>query len=285
MSASPSQSTETMIAKDGTPLFTRHFPAGSDPRACMVIVHGLCEHSGRYEQMAEFLNERGIRVTAYDQRGHGQSGGARGHVQDFDHLTDDLMQVIQKCRQQMDENLPVLILGHSMGGLVVLRFAQRFGNTVSGVIASSPALAPAVSIPPVQAALGRLMSRIRPQLTFDNQLAPEHISHEDSVVQAYISDPLVLGRVSARLFTEMTKTMERTNQDAPVLSVPLLLQAAGDDRLVDPGACRKFFEHIGASDKTLHVYPGLFHEIYNEEPSRRQQVLTDLEAWLESHVR
>jgi alpha-beta hydrolase superfamily lysophospholipase len=274
-----------MIAKDGTPLFIRHFAAGSDPRAYMVIVHGLCEHSGRYEQMAKFLNERGIRVTAYDQRGHGQSGGLRGHVQDFDLLTDDLMQVIQKCRQQMDENLPLLILGHSMGGLVVLRFAQRFGATVSGVIASSPALAPAVSIPPVKAALGRLMSRIRPQLTFDNQLTPEHISHDDSVVQAYISDPLVLGRVSARLFTEITKTMERTNQDAPLLSVPLLLQAAGDDRLVNPGASRKFFEQIKSSDKTLHVYPGLFHEIYNEEPSRRQQVLTDLETWLESHVR
>lgn len=287
MPAATSESTETIIVKDGTPLFTRHFPAGSDPRAYMVIVHGLCEHSGRYEQMAEFLNKRGIRVTAYDQRGHGQSGGARGHVQDFDHLTDDLMQMIQKCRQQMDENenLPLLILGHSMGGLVVLRFAQRFGNTVSGVIASSPALAPAVSIPPVKAALGHLMSRIRPQLTFDNQLAPEHISHDDSVVQAYISDPLVLGRVSARLFTEMTKTMERTHQDAPLLSAPLLLQAAGDDRLVNPDASRKFFEHIGSSDKTLHVYPGLFHEIYNEEPSLRQQVLTDLETWLESHVR
>ncbi|MFO7861502.1 MAG: alpha/beta fold hydrolase [Desulfosalsimonas sp.] len=176
MPASTSQSTETIIAKDGTPLFTRHFPAGSDPRACMVIVHGLCEHSGRYEQMAEFLNKRGIRVTAYDQRGHGQSGGPRGHVQDFDHLTDDLMQVIQKCRQQMDENLPLL-------------------------------------------------------------------------------------------------------------SVPLLLQAAGDDHLVDAGASRKFFEQIKSSDKTLHIYPGLSHEIYNEEPSRRQQVLTDLEIWLENHVR
>jgi alpha-beta hydrolase superfamily lysophospholipase len=274
-----------MIAKDGTPLFIRHFPAGSAPRACMVIVHGLCEHSGRYEQMAEFLNKRDIRVTAYDQRGHGQSSGPRGHVQDFDRLTDDLMQVIQKYRQQMDENLPVLILGHSMGGLVVLRFAQRFGHTVSGVIASSPALAPAVSIPPVKAALARLMSRIRPQLTFDNQLAPEHISHDDSVVQAYISDPLVLGRVSARLFTEMLKTMDQTRQDAAMISVPLLLQAAGDDRLVNPDASRKFFEHIESSDKTLHVYPGLFHEIYNEEPSLRQQVLADLETWLESHVR
>ncbi|MBS0012481.1 MAG: lysophospholipase [Desulfobacterales bacterium] len=280
-----SQSTETVIAKDGTPIFTRHFPALSGPRACMVIIHGLCEHSGRYEQMTQFLVERGIRVTAYDQRGHGQSGGPRGHVQDFDHLTDDLLQVIQKSRQQMDKNLPLLILGHSMGGMVVLRFAQRFGDTVSGVIASSPALAPAVSIPPVKAALGRLMSRIFPQLTFDNQLAPEHISHDDSVVQAYISDPLVLGRVSARLFTEMTKTMERTNQDAPLLRVPLLLQAAGDDRLVDPEASRRFFEQIQSSDKTLHVYPGLFHEIYNEEPSRRHQVLTDLETWLESHVR
>lgn len=277
--------TGSISARDGNLIFFRRFPSSTTERARMVIVHGLCEHSGRYLQMARQLAEKGISVTAYDHRGHGQSGGRRGHIQQFDHLLGDLLQIVEQCRKKMDPARPLMILGHSLGGLVALRFAQRFGEKIDGVIASSPALAPAIEIPKPKAILGRLMSRLWPQLMFDNELIPENLSHDDAVVQAYINDPLVGRRISARLFTEMVRAMTDTLKDAPLLSKPLLLQAAGDDRLVDPSAARIFFDRVTAGDKTLHIYDGLFHEIYNEEQNLRKKVLTDLETWLQNHIK
>jgi lysophospholipase len=284
MSPPNGHSTGFVTAKDGIQIFFRNFEAGAEKKAHMVIVHGLCEHSGRYLELVQKFSQKGICVTAYDQRGHGQSAGRRGHILRFEDLLGDLLQIVEKCRNETDKPVPLLLLGHSLGGLVVLRFAQQFGEKTDGVIASSPALAPAISIPKPKAVIGRFMSRIWPQLMFDNELDPDNLSHDKEVVRAYINDPLVGRRVSARLFTEMIRSMTEAVDNAPMLTKPLLIQAAGDDRLVDTEATKVFFQLAAASDKTLHIYQGLFHEIFNEELQLRSQVMDDLFQWLESHI-
>ncbi len=277
--------TGTLAGHDGTKLFFRHFPAEPETRAGMVIVHGLCEHSGRYRRLARRLSQKGISVTAFDNRGHGLSGGKRGHVSRFSDYILDLSEVLGKCRGELSENTPLLLLGHSLGGLIVLNFAQQYPELISAVTASSPALATAEEIPRAKAVPGKIMSAIWPSLTFDNGLVPQHLSHDESVVQDYINDPLVHRRVSARLFTEMTDAMTTTFRNAALINLPVLMQVAGADRLVDPEGSREFFNRVAAEDKTLHYYEGMFHEIYNEEQDRRQRVINDLEDWLLKHIK
>ncbi|MFW5936636.1 MAG: alpha/beta hydrolase [Desulfosalsimonas sp.] len=280
--ASPSNG--TLSAEDGTQLFFRQFPGPSPPRAGLVIAHGLCEHSGRYTALAERLAQKGLFVFAHDHRGHGQSGGKRGCIRRFSDYTQDLHQFVEKCRNALEPNTPLLLLGHSMGGLIVLDYIREFPDQTSGVIVSCPALAPGFAPPRAKIATARFISAVWPSLTFDNELAPEYLSHDTSVVDAYIRDPLVHRRVSARLFTEMMDAMERTRQNADAVSIPLLMQIAEEDRLVDPPRCRDFFKQVASADKTLHEYPGLYHEIYNEEQEQRERVLGDLETWIEGHI-
>lgn len=277
--------TGTLAGHDGTKLFFRHFPAEPERRAGIVIVHGLCEHSGRYRRLARRLSQKGISVTAFDNRGHGLSGGKRGHVSRFSDYILDLREVIEKCRSELSENTPLLLLGHSLGGLIVLNFAQQYPELISAVTASSPALATAEEIPRAKAVPGKIMSAIWPSLTFDNGLVAQHLSHDKSVVQDYINDPLVHRRISARLFTEMADAMTTTFSNAAFINLPVLLQVAGADQLVDPESSREFFSRIPAEDKTLHYYEGMFHEIYNEEQQRRQRVINDLEDWLLKHIK
>ena len=285
MQNAASQSTGTLSARDGTQLFFRQFQPASPPRASLVIAHGLCEHSGRYTALAERLAEKGLFVFAHDHRGHGQSGGKRGCIRQFSDYTQDLQLFMEKCRNALAPNTPLLLLGHSMGGLIVLNYIQQFPDQASGVIASCPALAPGFAPPRAKTAIARFISTVWPSLTFDNELAPEYLSHDSSVVDAYIRDPLVHRRISARLFTEMMDTMAQTRKNADAISIPILMQIAEEDRLVDPQRCRDFFKQVASADKTLHDYPGLFHEIYNEEQEQREQVIGDLEAWLEAHIR
>lgn len=284
MEHSAPPSTGTLSAEDGTQLFFRQFPAASPQRAGLVIAHGLCEHSGRYTALAERLAQKGLFVFAHDHRGHGQSGGKRGCIRQFSDYIQDLHQFVEKCRSALEPDSPLLILGHSMGGLIVLNYIQQFPDQSSGVIASCPALAPGYAPARAKTAVARFISAVWPSLTFDNELAPEYLSHDSSVVDAYIRDPLVHRRVSARLFTEMMDAMTRTYRNAEAISIPLLMQIAEEDRLVDPRRSRDFFKQVASADKTLHEYPGLFHEIYNEEQQQRERVIGDLETWIEAHI-
>ncbi|MBS3732607.1 MAG: lysophospholipase [Desulfobacterales bacterium] len=284
MQNAASPSTGTLSAGDGTQLFFRQFPGPSPHRAGLVIAHGLCEHSGRYTALAERLAQKGLFVFAHDHRGHGQSGGKRGCIRQFADYTQDLHLFVEKCRNALAPNTPLLLLGHSMGGLIVLDYIRQFSDQASGVIVSCPALAPGFAPPRAKTAIARFISATWPSLTFDNELAPEYLSHDSAVVDAYIRDPLVHRRISARLFTEMMDAMARTRRNADAVSVPLLMQIAEEDRLVDPQRCRDFFKQVAAADKTLHEYPGLYHEIYNEEQEQREWVIGDLETWLQAHI-
>lgn len=277
------ETTSKIQAKDGIGLFYRQYPADGE-RARLLLVHGLGEHSGRYGHVIDRLLNRGIGVRAYDHRGHGQSDGKRGHVNRFSEYLDDLDVAIEEARRDLAETTPFLLLGHSMGGLIVLNYCQRYCRQVSAVIASSPGLAPANKVPAVKGKIGQILSRLMPAVTLDNELEPRHLSHDGDVVDAYVNDPLVHRRISTRWFTEFLKAMAETRQAAGDIEIPVLMQVAGDDRIVDAGTARRFYEALTVSDKTLHFYDGLYHEIYNETEAQRQQVLADLESWCEAHI-
>jgi len=268
---------------NGLSIFYRHQQAHPE-RARMVLAHGLGEHSGRYAHVIDRIVKTGVSVWALDHRGHGKSEGLRGHILSFDEYIFDLKQMITIAQKDIPPDMKFFLLGHSMGGCIALFFAQIHPKMINGVIVSSPGLKPSMKVPVVKSAVGKLMSSLWPKLTFDNELISSHLSHDGSVVAAYDNDPLVHRRVTARWFTEIMTAMEDTVQGAPKITIPILMQVAGDDRLVDPITSKLFFENVPSKDKTLHFYEGFFHEIYNETDSDRQKVLKDLESWLDTQI-
>ena len=277
------EKTDTFASHDGVNIFYRQFQA-ADERARLVIAHGLGEHSGRYGNIVNRLLPVNYSLWIPDHRGHGQSGGKKGHVLNFEQYLLDLRLVVEMAREGLPGGRKVFLLGHSMGGLIALYFTLQNPDMIDGVIASSPGLGMVIKVPAVKNVLGQVMSLIWPGLLLGNELDATKISRDDSVVKAYQNDPLVHDRVSARWFTEMLSTMEEVNRQASHLHLPILMQVAGDDHLVNAQSSKQFFEKLTAADKTLHVYDGLYHEIYNELDEDRQKVLGDLESWLDSHL-
>ena len=246
----------------------------------VAIVHGIGEHSGRYRNVVNALLPIGMSVWALDLRGHGRSEGKRGHIMSFDEYISDVLSLVNVMRQSRKEEIKCFLLGHSMGGLIVVDFALRYPQLVDGLVVSSPSLGLAMKVPFVKKVLGNLMSSVFPSFTIGNGLAISMLSHDERAVWGYAEDPLVHDRVSARWFTEFLKAMERVNSGAKSLKTPVLMQLAQDDRLTDPVVSEAFFENLTVRDKTLRVYQGLYHEIYNEVEEKRKGPLEDLCSWL-----
>jgi alpha-beta hydrolase superfamily lysophospholipase len=193
-------------------------------------------------------------------------------------------QLVDLAREGLPENGRVHLMGHSLGGLIALLFALTRPDNLAAVAASSPALGPAIKLPPIKESMGRLMSVCWPTLTLANEIDAGVLSHDPRTVAGYRSDPLVHDRVSARLYTEILAGMTRAPQMAARMALPVLIQAAGEDRLVSVPRTRDFFAALPSGDKTLLVYDGLFHEIYNEAEPDRERTLTDLTHWLETRM-
>lgn len=278
-----SEMTDHVSSKDGIRLFYRQHPM-ENARGAILIAHGLGEHSGRYARLTKDLTSVGFSVFSYDHRGHGLSQGKRGHIARFQEYLDDLEIMIEKFRSPLSKDTPFFLLGHSMGGLIALNYAQQRGDTLNGVIASSPGLAPAQKPPAAKVAAARMMSVLMPAFSFDNELEVQFLSHDQNVVDAYLADPLVHRRITARWGIEFMKTTEDTMKNAHLLRIPVLMQAAGDDRLTNPEASRTFFTNVASDDKAFRYYEEMYHEIYNETDNYRQQVINDLKNWLNDHI-
>lgn len=249
------------------------------PRAVLLIVHGLGEHAWRYDPVAHRLNEWGFCVRSYDQRGHGESGGARGVLPDDDALLDDLAEVVDDTRSHIAEpwSCPLILMGHSMGGLVAATFVQRGMGRVDGLVLSSPALDAGIGW--LQRQFIRLLYRHAPDFALSNGLDADKISHNPATVQAYKSDPLVHDRITARLANFIDVNGPRVVADAPRWTLPTLLMFAGDDRLVRPAGSQTFAAAAPPATVQTQAFDGLYHEIFNEaDPSA---VFGTLKAWLD----
>ncbi|MBW2583609.1 MAG: lysophospholipase [Deltaproteobacteria bacterium] len=283
MAALP-ETTGEFVSPDGIKIFYRQYQAESE-RARMVLSHGVGEHSGRYGNVIERVLPKGFSVWAPDHRGHGQSGGKRGHVLNFVQYLTDLRLTVELAKKDMPGEMPCFLLGHSMGGLIALYFAQHYPELIDGVVASSPCLGMVIEIPAAKKVLGSFMSYVWPGMTMGSGLDATKISRDENVVSAYKNDPLVHDRVSARFFTELLAAMESVNQQASALNVPVLMQVAGEDYLVNADSSKHFFEKLTLQDKTLHVYDDMYHEIYNAPEDQKGRVLDDLETWLQKECR
>ena len=267
-----------IAAADGTALFVTDWrPESTDSsKGGVILMHGLGEHSGRYQHVAQFFNTLGLSVRAYDHRGHGRSGGPRGDVPDSDTLLGDAQLVVEDFATQISA-APILF-GHSMGGLIAARYALEQRSPLRALILSSPALAIALS--GGQKLLLKVLSAIAPGLTLPNGLEQRYLSHDANVVELYGKDPLVHGRISARLLNCMLASMAIAQTRAASLAIPTLLLYAGDDHIVDAGGSETFSKALPANLSEIHVYPALYHEIFNEIGA--EQVFADLRNWLAS---
>jgi alpha-beta hydrolase superfamily lysophospholipase len=264
-------------SNDGLSLFGRVWLPGDAPIASLALVHGLGEHSGRYDHVANFFRQRNYAVFAVDLRGHGRSAGPRGHIEQFQDYLDDVKTLVTYIQDQ-SADVPLFLLGHSMGGLIALAYALTYPDDITTVIVSSPALRSRVEVPPWKAALAAVMSTLSPTIAMANGLDPFTLSQDETVVKAYQADPLVHDRVTARWFSEFTKAGEWAMAEANRLAVPTLILQGGADQIVDPAGSREFFDRIGLEDKYYIEYEPLYHEIFNEP--EHLSVLGDVEAWL-----
>ncbi|HVC41344.1 MAG TPA: lysophospholipase [Candidatus Saccharimonadales bacterium] len=264
----------------GLRIHTRTWLPAGPPAGVVVIAHGFAEHGGRYAAVAARLVAGDIAVRAADHRGHGLSEGRRTSVVRFEDYVDDLTTVIAQARARWPSSRLVL-LGHSMGGLIALDLAVRPASAVDGLVLSAPAACPR-EVSRFTLAAGRALSRVAPH-TGVLRLPLNRISRDPAVVDAYNNDPLVFRTpIRARLGAEMLDAMARVDAGLASLRTPLLVMQGTADGLVDPGCGPHVYDRAGSPDKTLKMYDGLWHEIFNEP--ERDHVLGDLTAWLRSHL-
>jgi alpha-beta hydrolase superfamily lysophospholipase len=268
----------TFTASDGNNIALRDWPLaeGVAVRGVLVLVHGLGEHAGRYGEVARRLNRWGFAVRGYDQYGHGESDGVRGTLPTSERLLDDLADIIEATRAQMEPGVPLILLGHSVGGLVAACEVALGKAKVEALVLSSPAFDAGLN--PMQKLLLATLPRIAPDLTVGNGLDPDCISHDPQVVAAYRADRSVHDRISGRLARFIADGGPLVLSRAAQWTVPTLLMYGGADRLVNPRGSRAFAEAAPPRVVTAHCFDGLFHEIFNEPESA--PVFDALRKWL-----
>jgi alpha-beta hydrolase superfamily lysophospholipase len=250
-----------------TDLHTTTAPV-TNPHGTVVLVHGIGEHCGRYTHVVDALNHAGWSVFAYDQRGHGRSPGARGVLPHPEALLDDLGQVLDGIHAHK-----LVLLGHSMGGVVAARFVAEARRKVDALVLSSPALKNRLKLTDrIKLALGTLLA---PNLVLPNGLDATKIAHDPEVVRAYRNDPLVHDRLTPRLVNFILDSGRIVRQRAGTWRVPTLLLWAGDDRLVDPEGSREFARNAPTDVVTTREFAGLYHEILNEGDPRVFDTMLD----------
>ena len=269
-----------VTSRDGTRLnyATSLLP---EARATLLFVHGYADHVGRYGHVFDWFVERGYSCAGVDLRGHGRSVGRRGYINAFDEYIDDLEAMVNLLvEKQPDQKL--ILVGHSMGGLVVLTYLLRHPEGIEGAVLSSPFMGLALRVPPAKEMLGKLMSHVWPSLALASGIASSDLTHDEEIAKAYDTDPLVNKKATARWFTEALKAQRSTIGDAGQVQTPTLVLQAGEDRVVDAETTRHLFELLGSTDKEWKSYDRFFHEIFNE--TDRTRPFEDIADWLAKHV-
>ncbi len=259
-----------------------HFRAWAPdrPRAGLLLAHGLGEHSGRYASLAATLSRRGIAVFAPDFRGHGLSGGQRGHVRRFADFLGELDAMREEAVRSLPNGAPLLLMGHSLGGLIAIRYLEtRSEAAFRGAVLSAPALGLERKVSLAERLLARVLDGVLPRVPFPNAIPPEDLSHDPAEVAAYRRDPLVHRWITVRLFTEMRDAMDEARAERGRIGVPALFLVPEEDRVVNVEATLAFCR--GTSFE-VRRYPGLFHELLHEV--QREAVADEMAAWMEARI-
>lgn len=256
----------------------------AEPRGVVLISHGLAEHSGRYVELAQDFARAGLSTYALDLRGHGRSDGRRGHARRFVRYIHDLERFRRRVAGVVDE-VPVVLLGHSLGGLVVIRYLQEYPAVpLRGAVISAPLLGVAMDVPRWKEQLGRFLYYAVPALPMSTGLDPAYLSHDPQVVEAYERDPLVHDRITPRAYGEVRREMERAFTHIARIRVPMLFLVPSQDRIARPDEMQRFARQASrdGADVEVLTYAGMYHEVLNE--TRRSRVVADVLGWIERRI-
>jgi acylglycerol lipase len=265
--------TKVIKAFDGIDIYSTK-DAVKDPQAVLVIVHGLAEHSGRYDYVTRKFNEKQISVYRFDHRAHGRSGGVQGDNDDIGKFVGDTDLIVRRAVQE-NPGKPVFMLGHSMGGLIAASYGAMHGEVLKGQILSGAAL----DFLPLFGDLKETYTEAMGNEVMPNSLAAA-VCRDPEVVKAYEEDPLVLKGVTLRLLhTTFNHGIQRLHDNILNYRIPCLILHGGNDLLVPHTASQWFYDHVASQDKTLKVYPDCYHEILNEK-EEKDQVIADMVDWI-----
>lgn len=261
-------------------IFAQDWKPEGEINGAVALVHGLGEHSGRYQHVAQALNAAGYAMVGLDLPGHGQSGGTRGHSS-YDAIIEEIDHLLSETARRYPDK-PIFLYGHSLGGALVLYYTLKKHPKLCGVIATSPGLATAEPVPASKLTLARIMAQLLPAFTMENGLDLANLSRDPVVAQIYQADPLVHPRISAKLGLDLLTKGEWMLAHAAEFPLPLLLAQGSGDRLVSPQATAAFAQAAPADKITYKVWEGFYHETHNEP--EKQQVIQYMLDWLNTHV-
>ncbi len=264
-----------------TDIYYQYWLPEGEPKAILLVVHGLAEHSGRYMNVVNFLVPSGYAVYGIDHIGHGKSHGKRVYVKRFQDYTKTLKNYFDMIREWQPEK-PIFLIGHSMGGLISAAYLLEHQDELSGAVLSGPGIKVPDNISQAIIFVGKILSIITPKAGLI-QLDAEGVSRDPAVVDAYVNDPLVYtGKITARLGAELLKAMQYVTDQAPKIRLPIMIVQGSDDKLVDPSGAQLLYDLVSSKDKTIKIYNGFYHEVFNEP--EHEQVLNDVKTWIEAHL-
>lgn len=270
----------TLTTRDGLTLAAEDGRI-AEARARILIVHGYAEHMGRYGELVDALESARFECHRFDLRGHGQSEGERGHVARFQDYLDDLAIAVEHVRTLGPEPLPLILVAHSLGGLIALSYVHGGVAGVDALAVSSPFLRPGFELSAGRQLFAAVAAHLVPRLTVDSGLDPQWLSHDQEVVDQYVNDPLVQRKTTPGWFKEVERAQGELLEGAAGIRLPLLMMLGSDDRIADHHTAMHLFELTSSGDKTLRCYEGLRHEVFNE--ISRATVIAELTAWLTAH--
>ncbi len=248
-----------------------------EPKAVLLVSHGLAEHSGRYMNIVNHFVPKGYAVYGFDQRGHGKSQGQRGYVERFSHFVSDL-KTFSGIIHSKHRDAKIFIVGHSVGGTIATAYAVHYQDEFDGLVLSGATLKVGASVSSGLIIVARVLSLLLPKMGLD-VIDASAISQDKTVVDAYVDDPLVYrGKIRARLGAELIKAIQILLPKMSKIYLPILIMHGTADRLSDPRGSEILYDRVSSRDKTLKLYDGFYHEIFNEPG--REQVFADMEAWL-----
>ena len=253
----------------------------SEPRAVLLIVHGLAEHSGRYRNVVDHFVPLGYAVYGIDHLGHGKSDGKRVYVERFNDYTNTLKVYFDMIHGWQPDK-PIFLVGHSMGGLISAVYLLDHQAELAGAVLSGAAVKVPNNITPAILLVGKMLSALIPRYGLIG-LDVDGVCRDPVVVQAYVSDPLVhTGKTTARLAAEMLKAMQTISGQAAKITLPIIIVQGSADKLIDPAGAQMLYDAVSSADKEIRIYDGLYHEVFNEP--EHDKVLRDIEIWLEAHI-
>jgi acylglycerol lipase len=266
-------------AFDGLRLYFQGWQADTEAKGAVCLVHGLGEHSGRYTQWAEWLNNAGYSVLSFDLRGHGKSGGQRGHVLSYEEYFRDVDIALQETKARFPKKA-VFLYGHSLGGMIVAEYVLRRKPKLAGAIITALSYQSSLVEQKMKVLLVKLLGGVIPKMQIDTGLVPATLSHDPEVVSRYINDPLVHHISSLGMGKATLASIAWGTAHAGGWALPVLVMHGELDRLGFAQGSRDFASKI-TGDCTLRIWPGLFHEIHNEP--EKDQVFGYLRDWLDRH--